>query len=309
MFDVALLGTGGMMPLPNRYLTSLLTRVGGRMLLIDCGEATQVSLKTLGWGFKNIDTICFTHFHADHISGLPGMLLAIGNSERTEPLTIIGPPGLSYVITGLRTICPQLPYELILNELPLAGIRGGGLLVNDDGVYLEALPLKHRIACFGYSLTLKRIGKFNLEKAKALDIPVKNWNLLQHGQTVTVDEKVYTPDMVMGGERKGIKVCYITDTRPVGTIPDFIRGADLFVCEGIYGEDDKLDKAVEHRHMLFSEAARLAKDGGVKKMWLTHYSPSLPDPQNYISFARNVFPESYTCRDRTAETLVFEDDD
>jgi len=309
MFDVSLLGTGGMMPLPNRFLTSLITRIGGSMLLIDCGEATQITLKSLGWGFKDIDVICFTHYHADHISGLPGMLLAIGNSERTEPLTLIGPPNLVKTVTGLRTICPELPYEIKFIELPYAGTGDSEIRVNDecDGVYLRALPLDHRLICFGYSLHLKRLPKFDIERAKALNIPVNNWNLLQHGKTVVVDGVEYTPDMVMGGARNGIKVCYITDTRPTKKIPEFIKDADLFVCEGIYGDDEKLDKAIDHRHMLFSEAATLAKEGNVKRLWLTHYSPSMPDPQNYIDSARRIFKASYTCKDRTTDTLVFDD--
>ena len=98
MIDVALLGTGGMMPMPERFLSSMLLRINGRLILVDCGEGTQVTLKMLGWGFKAIDTICFTHYHADHISGLPGMLLTIGNSGRTEPVKLIGPPGLKKVV-------------------------------------------------------------------------------------------------------------------------------------------------------------------------------------------------------------------
>ena len=102
MIDVCLLGTGGMMPLPYRWLTSLLVRYNGSSLLIDCGEGTQIAMKEKGWSFKPIDVICFTHYHADHISGLPGLLLTMGNAERTEPLTMIGPKGLERVVTVTR---------------------------------------------------------------------------------------------------------------------------------------------------------------------------------------------------------------
>ena len=112
MLDVCLLGTGGMMPLPGRRLTALMTRYNGSSLLIDCGEGTQVAIKEKGWTFKPIDAICFTHYHADHISGLPGLLLTMGNTDRREPLTMIGPKGLERVVTALRTIAPELPFQV-----------------------------------------------------------------------------------------------------------------------------------------------------------------------------------------------------
>jgi len=116
MLDVALLGTGGMMPLPNRFLTSMLCRVNGLMLLVDCGEGTQITLQKLGWGFKNIDAIAITHFHADHISGLPGILLAMGNADREDPLLMLGPPRLAHVVQSLRVIVPELPFEIYFKE-------------------------------------------------------------------------------------------------------------------------------------------------------------------------------------------------
>ena len=117
MLDICLLGTGGMMPLPYRWLTSMMARCDGSSLLIDCGEGTQVALKEKGWSPKPIDVICFTHYHADHISGLPGLLLTMGNAERTEPLTLIGPKGLERVVGALRTIAPELPFQLKFIEL------------------------------------------------------------------------------------------------------------------------------------------------------------------------------------------------
>ena len=112
MLEVCLLGTGGMMPLPNRWLTALMTRLNGSSLLIDCGEGTQVAIREKGWSFHDIDVICFTHYHGDHISGLPGLLLSMGNAERKEPVTLIGPKGLERVVGALRTIAPELPFEI-----------------------------------------------------------------------------------------------------------------------------------------------------------------------------------------------------
>jgi len=311
MIDVALLGTGGMMPLPHRYLTSLICRIDGSLLLIDCGEGTQITLKLLGWGYKNIDVICFTHFHADHISGLPGMLLAIGNSCRTEPLLIIGPRGIRNVVERLRVIAPVLPFEITFEELP---VNAGEFKANNgepftNGEYLlSALPLDHGMPCLAYKIELKRAGKFDLERAEKLDLPKIYWKHLQRGEDVEYDGRRFTPDMVLGGARRGLKLCYCTDTRPTWELPEFINGADLFVCEGIYGDDEKLDKVTEHKHMLFSEAAAIARDGGVDELWLTHFSPAMPDPENYIDIARAVFPNTKLGRDRKTKTLIFKDE-
>ena len=307
MLDVALVGTGGMMPLPNRYLTALLCRLNGSMLLIDCGEGTQMSLKLLGWGYKNIDAICFTHYHADHISGLPGLLLTISNAGREEPLRLIGPPGLRQVVRGLLVIAPELMFPIDIIEITEIDRQRPGLDLN--GYKISTLGLSHRIPCLGYSLYVPRLGKFDIERAKALNLPVRCWNRLQHGETVEYEGAVYTSDMVMGGARKGIKVSYITDTRPTPEIPEFIEGSDLFICEGLYGENDKLEKAIGHRHMIFSEAATLAKRGGVRELWLTHYSPAMPDPREFIRSATEIFPNSKTARDRMHRTIAFEDDE
>lgn len=302
MLDVALLGTGGMMPLPNRFLTSLLLRLNGHMLVIDCGEGTQVTMKQMGWGFKNIDIICLTHYHADHISGLPGLLLTIGNSDRTEPVIIMGPPGLKKVYEGLKTICPELPFEVVLNEIePWENMEVG--IFN-----ISACKLNHKIPCYAYRIDVKRIGKFNVEKAKALDIPIKLWSVLQKQESVEYEGKIYTSDMVLGDERKGIRVSYATDSRPVDSLPGFIQGSDLFICEGMYGEEDKLNKAKEYKHMLFSEAGMLAAKGNVKEMWLTHFSPSMPFPQEFIGNARKYFKNTHVGADRKSVTLLFEDD-
>ena len=257
MLDVCLLGTGGMMPLPGRRLTALMTRYNGSSLLIDCGEGTQVAIKEKGWTFKPIDAICFTHYHADHISGLPGLLLTMGNTERREPLTMI---------------------------------------------------VQHNITCSGYSLEISRKGKFDVERAKAQEIPIKCWNPLQKGETVTLDGKTYTPDMVLGPARKGLKVTYCTDTRPIPSISEHAKGSDLFICEGMYGEPEKQAKAKEFKHMTFYEAAKLAKDAEAAEMWLTHFSPSLVGPQRYMDEVQKIFPAAELGKDGRSVELLFEEE-
>lgn len=303
MLDVCLLGTSGMMPLPRRALTALMTRYNGSSLLIDCGEGTQVAIREKGWSFNPIDTICFTHYHGDHISGLPGLLLSMGNAERTEPLTIIGPKGLAKVVNALRIIAPGLPFDIIYKELeePVERFRM-------SGYELEAFRVNHSVTCYGYNIIIPRIGKFSVENARANDIPVRLWSVLQKGSIVECDGKLYTPEMVLGPERKGIKVTYCTDSRPVDIISEMAEEADLFVCEGMYGERSKLQKAKENKHMMFYEAAELAKKAGVRQMWLTHYSPSLVRPDQYMDDVKKIFPDSYAGKDGKSMTICFDED-
>lgn len=301
MLDICLLGSGGMMPLPYRWLTSLMVRYNGSSLLIDCGEGTQIAIKEKGWSFKPIDVICFTHYHGDHISGLPGLLLTMGNAERKEPLTLIGPKGLERVVNALRVIAPELPFPLVFRE-----IGGAEEEFSLNGYRLKAFRVNHNVLCYGYTLELDRAGKFQLEKAMELNIPRMYWSRLQKGETIANGEAIYTPDMVLGEQRKGIKLTYCTDTRPTQSILDHARYSDLFICEGMYGEKDKEAKAKEYKHMTFYEAARLAKAAEVKELWLTHYSPSLTRPEEYMDEVRKIFPMAKAGKDRKSVELDFE---
>lgn len=293
-----------MMPLPGRWLTSLMTRYNGSNLLIDCGEGTQVAIKEKGWSFKPIDILCITHFHADHISGLPGLLLTIGNADRTEPLVIIGPKGLSKVVSSLRVIAPELPFEINCME-----IEGGQKHFEINGYHIDAFKVNHAVTCYGYSISIPRMGRFNVNAALEMNIPKECWNKLQHGQSVEMDGKTYTPDMVMGKQRKGIKVTYCTDTRPVQAIVDNAKNSDLFICEGMYGEKDKDGNARKYKHMTFTEAARLAKEADVKELWLTHYSPSLTRPKDYMKNVCDIFSNSHAGKDGKSVELDFEEVD
>jgi ribonuclease BN (tRNA processing enzyme) len=463
MLDVCLLGTGGMMPLPNRWLTSLLMRYNGKMLLVDCGEGTQIPLKMAGWGFKAIEAIFFTHYHADHISGLPGLLLTIGNSGREEPLHLIGPPGLRAIVKSLLAICPSLPFDIRLYELPAsrrgmggsapaavampaggaapvagsasaggiapvaeeaagwagspaavatpagadaatggagtvasaadgtgtgigigagiaagagavagaadgfcasaadgtvartgagtvagaadgtgtgigAGIAAGAAAVagaaaaaggepsyaSEQGAPAGAmpsplveiplfgsmsfsyLPANHNMPCLAYSFSISRAGEFYPDRAKALGVPVQCWKVLQSGESVVLgDGRLIEPEMVLGEARKGIKLSYCTDSRPTSQMPQLFRASDLLVCEGLYGDDAELDNAAGKKHMVFSEAARLAKRSGVSELWLTHYSPAMQNPFDYAHVARAIFPNTKPGKDLMSATLVF----
>ena len=302
MLDVCLLGTGGMMPLPYRWLTALMMRYNGKSILIDCGEGTQVAMKEKGWSPKPIDIMCFTHYHADHISGLPGMLLTMGNAERTEPLLMIGPRGLQRVVSALRVIAPELPFEIQYMEIEEPYQK-----LQFDGFYIEAFKVNHNVVCYGYNMVVERIGKFQVEKARQLQIPVQCWNRLQKGETIEVEGKTFTPDMVLGETRKGLKVTYCTDSRPTEGIVEQADGADLFICEGMYGEPENITKAKEKKHMTMYEAATIAKRAQVKEMWLTHYSPSLIRPEDFMKDVKKIFQNSVAAKDSRSVELKFED--
>jgi len=303
MIDVCLLGTGGMMPLPYRWLTALMVRYNGHSILIDCGEGTQIALKEKGWSPNPIDMICFTHYHADHISGLPGMLLTMGNAERKEPLTLVGPKGLIRVAGALRTIAPELPFEIRYLELtePQQDFSLEELRV-------RAFRVNHNVVCYGYSISLDRIGRFQVEKAKELGIEMKYWSRLQKGERIETERGVLTPEMVLGPARKGLKLTYCTDTRPTESIVENAAGSDLFICEGMYGEADKREKAREHKHMTFQEAAKLARKADVGQMWLTHYSPSLTRPEPFMDEVKKIFPRSFAGKDGKSMELQFKEE-
>ena len=302
MLDVCLLGTGGMMPLPYRWLTSLMTRYNGSSLMIDCGEGTQIAVKEKGWSFKPVDVMCFTHYHADHISGLPGILLTMGNAERTEPLTMIGPKGLERVVNALRVIAPELPFEIKFIELTEPEET-----IELKGYTIHAFRVNHNVTCYGYTLEIPRAGRFLVEHALEQQIPQKYWSRLQKGEIIEEEDKTYLPEMVLGPPRKGIKLTYCTDTRPTESIAKNAKDSDLFICEGMYAEKEKLAKAKQYKHMTFYEAAHLAKDAGVKEMWLTHFSPSLVRGEDYMDAVRKIYLNAYLGKDGKSVTLDFEE--
>ena len=303
MLEICLLGCGGMMPLSYRRLTSLMARYNGSSILIDCGEGTQVGIREKGWSFKPIDVICFTHYHADHISGLPGLLLTMGNAQRTEPLLMIGPKGLTRVVNSLRVIAPDLPFPIEFREL-----KEKEETITVGGYRINAFRVNHNVVCYGYTIEIARAGKFDVGKAKEQQIEVKYWSRLQKGETITLPDRTLTSDMVLGPPRKGIKCTYTTDTRPTPSIVKNAFGADLFICEGMYAEPEKQEKAVEYKHMTFEEAARLARKADVTEMWLTHFSPSLVHPEQYLEAVRKVFPHTSLGKDGKSKTLLFEED-
>ena len=255
-------------------------------------------------GFKNIDLICITHLHGDHFYGLMGLLSTIGNSSRVDDLTIVGPKGICEIIDAMKTLIEYLPYKIIVVENP----NGTFSLVNDilKDIEISTLELDHSSECLGYSLYFKRTPKFNIEKAIQNNVPKSLWQKLQSGKNIVFENIEYSPDMVLGDNRKGVKISFITDTRPILSIPEFINNSDLFICEAMYGDNLDISKAVKNKHMIFREAASLARFGNVKTLLLTHFSPSLEDPNLYIKNATDVFENTIVGKDRYSVNLNFE---
>lgn len=304
MVDLTLLGTGGGMPMPNRFLSSLLISYNGRKILVDCGEGTQVSMRMCNSGFKTIDVICITHIHGDHIVGLPGLLGTIGNSKREDSLTIIGPSGITDAINKLRVIVPYLPYEINIIENPKENIN----LCNNhkkNDIVISTMEIDHSAPCLGYSFYIHRKPKFDVKKAVLNNVPKVLWKTLQEGNDVNYEGILYKSDIVKGDERKGIKVSMITDSRPTDGMVEFIKESDYFICEGTYAVDDDLPKAIKNKHMTFKEAATLAKESDVKTLLLTHFSTSIDDPLIYENNAKDVFKNSIIGYDRYSTTLKF----
>src|SRR5471030_2815886 len=298
MVDLLLLGCGGGMPMPNRFLSAVLLSYNGRKILIDCGEGTQVSMRIANTGFKAIDVICITHIHGDHIVGLPGLLATIGNSGRIEPLTIVGPEGIKDTVDKLRVIANWLPYEINIIENPKEAFEMHNEYVNWN-TKISTLELDHSSPCIGYSFYFKRQPKFDMEKAMKNNVPKTLWSRLQKNEKNIILECIeYSKEMVLGKERKGIKISMTTDTRPIEGIDKFIENIDCFICEGTYGDDEDLPKAIKNKHMTFREAATLAKNGKTKNLLLTHFSTAMNEPEIYLDNAKEVFNNTIIGFDR-----------
>lgn len=299
MMDITLLGTGGVMPLPGRALTAAYVRVAGKVTLIDCGEGTQTAIRAAGLRFKPIEIILITHFHADHISGLPGLLLTMGNEGRTNPVTIYGPSGLEAVVSSLMTIVPELPFSVVLRTLP----ENPETIDSGFGLGITPIPLNHSVPCLGYCLTLRRPGKFDPRAALEKGVPVSLWSRLQQGDAL----EGFTPADVLGPERKGLRVLYATDTRPVPALEHLGRDADLLILEGMFGDPEKQQRARISCHMTMQEAATIAAEAHARRLWLTHYSPATPHPEEFRDSVQTIFPQALICSDGQTETLCFDD--
>lgn len=300
MIDVLLLGTGAMVPLPDRWLSSVLLRCRGSLILFDCGEGTQISWRRYHWGFRRLDAILLSHMHADHVAGLPGLLHTVAHAGRVEPLAIYGPVGVAGVVEGLRVIARTLPFEVDVHEL-----GDGDRFALPEGLRGTVRAGRHRVPVLGYRLDLDREPAFRRERAIALGVPRTLWSRLQRGEGVEVDGRTILPEAVLGESRPGISVAFVTDTRPTDALRQLAQGVDLLISEGTYGEDEDQPKAERHGHMTVREAATLATRAGAGALWLSHFGAGMPDPEAYAGTARSVFPGAVMGRAGLTGRLTF----
>jgi ribonuclease Z len=303
MIDLLLLGNGAMLPLPDRWLSSLLVRCRGELTLFDCGEGTQIPWRRFGWGFRRLGAICLSHWHADHVAGLPGLLYSLANAGRTEPVDIYGPVETERVVRGLRVIAPALPFEVVVHEL-----AGGETFDLPGGLTATSLVAAHRVPCLAYRVSVERARKFDPERARTLGVPLALWRPLQRGDAVSWAGGSAVPDDVLGPARRGLSFGFVTDTRPLPSMPPFLAGVDLLVCEGTYGDSADLDKAVQNMHMTFAEAAAIAREADAGALWLTHFSPALEQPEAFQGEATAIFPNVTLGFSGLTGTLSFSDD-
>ena len=306
MVDLTLLGCGGNMPMPNRNLSSLYVSYKGKSILFDCGEGTQIAMRKYGTGFKDLDLILISHLHGDHVFGLPGLLSSMGNCGKTDPLYIYGPAGIRNFVKMSLDMVGHLPFEVIASETQYHTFRVWKHPVFNE-IEIQVYDVDHSTECYAYHLHFTRMPEFSVEKAKENNVPMKIWKELQREERVKFEGKTYTSDMVLGKERKGIRLTYITDTRYNPSYAGIAMNSDLLVCEAMYGDPTDIEKAEKNKHMLFAESAKIASEGRVKRLVLTHFSPSMENPEQYIENARNVFENVELGCDGMKMKLVYED--
>jgi len=310
MLTITLLGTAATMPLPDRALSAAYAECGGHGLLLDCGEGTQAAARRAGVNLMRADAICLTHYHGDHIFGLPGLLQTLGAQGRERPLTLFGPVGLPEVWAAVRALTGPLPYPV----RPRVLTAGEPLLLENladgwpAGAALVPFATKHRVRSIGYRLELPRAGKFSPERARALGVPVQQWKLLHRGQTILVEDKEVHPADVLGPPRKGLSFVFSGDTSPCPGLLQAAQEADLIVCDATYALPEQEEQAKQWGHSTFGQSAALAVQAEAKRLWLTHYSPMITDPEAELHWAQEIFPASECGFDGKRITLQYEEE-
>ena len=307
MVQATLIGTAATMPLPDRALAAATIGAQGRLILLDCGEGTQTATRRAHVSLLKIDMIALTHYHGDHIFGLPGLLQTMGSLGRTERLTVTGPEGLDAAMAPILALTGELPYEVRLMTLPPEGIV---LRTLHPAWPAEArlfpVPTRHRVVSQGYRFTLGRPGRFQTERARQLGLPQPLWGALQHGQSEAWAGRMIDPSEVLGPARRGVTVVYSGDTLPCDALAQAAADADLLICEATYAQEEQAEQATTYGHMTFAQAGALAARAGARRLWLTHYSAMIADPLEEAFRAREHFPGAVCGMDGMAEELSFQ---
>ncbi|HRP08717.1 MAG TPA: ribonuclease Z [Gemmatimonadales bacterium] len=304
MIRLTFLGTGAAVPSVERNVTSLLLEREGEAILFDCGEGTQRQMMRYATGFS-ISDIFFTHYHADHTLGLPGLLRTMAFQDRSAPLRLWGPPDARKhlgVLVGLGMERPR--FEVSISEL-----EPGQAIERGDHAIVAA-EARHKGRCQGYALVeSERLGRFDPDRARAMGIPEgRLWGAIHRGETVTLpDGRRVGPAELVGPRRPGRKVVISGDTTPCDSIREIARGADLLVHEATFGADER-QRAAETKHSTAHDAATIARDAGARRLVLTHisarYSREAPE---LLEEARAVFDETVIARDGLVVEVPYAD--
>jgi ribonuclease Z len=302
MLSVTFLGTGASCPTVDRNVAGLAVQREGEMILFDCGEGSQRQMMRYGVGFSFTE-VFFTHYHADHMLGITGLLRTMGLQDRTAPVVLYGPRGAQRVL-GAAVV---LGIERNKFPVEIVEIRPGDRLTRPE-YDVVAFETEHRADTVGYALVEHtRLGRFNPERALELGIPEGPlWGRLHKGESVLLEDgRIISPADLVGAPRAGRTLVYSGDTRPTLSVIEAARGADLLVHEATFGGDEA-ERAKETGHSTAAEAARVAHEAGVRRLVLTHISPRYNrDATELLAEARGVFPETTIARDGLTVEVPF----
>ncbi|MEJ7839237.1 MAG: MBL fold metallo-hydrolase, partial [Thermomicrobiales bacterium] len=242
-----------------------------------------------------------SHHHADHVGGLPGLLHSLANSGHTDRLDIYGPPGTGDMVSALRYIARDLPYEVRVID-----VEGGTSVLLANGLAASTVWAEHRVPCLAWRFDLPRAPAFDARAAVDFGIPRDRWSELQRGDSVVIGDVTYVPEQVLKTQRAGLSFGLATDTRPTTAIAELMQDVDLLISEATYAEDSRQELAAANGHMTFREAARMAKESNAKHLWLTHFSARITDPQEHRDLAASIFPNVSIGQAGLTGTLRFE---
>jgi len=297
--ELFVLGSGGMMPMPHRFLTSVAMRLRGRIYLFDCGEGTQLPYKTSPLGMRSLDVICISHLHADHILGLPGMMMLRAQMPDAAPLTLIGPPGLATFVNNIRAdLGMYIDYDVKIIEWT-KGTEA--TCYHDNLISIKWGPLDHSVFCLGYRVIEHDLpGRFDESKAVALDVERgPKWGKLQAGEVVTSQGGLEVkPEDVLGQSRRGRVMSFTTDTRLTDRLVPLIEGADIAFIESMFAASATAD-AKKKGHMTVVQSATVARNAGVEQLVLVHISPRYLGAavKAMQKDAQGIFPGAQIARD------------